>query len=78
MREAAALPGVTHTGLSSGVPLGMATPECRSDDADSRRAAHEGVQASWRIVSGGYFRRDGRADRAGRVFVPGRNPQNPW
>jgi putative ABC transport system permease protein len=75
MREAAALPGVTDVGLSSGVPLGQGNtgmPVSTTRPAEGQPM--QGVHASWRIVSGGYFRTMDVPIVRGRVFVPGKDP----
>ena len=75
MREAAALPGVTDVGLSSGVPLGQGnTAMPVSTTRPPEGQPMKGVQASWRIVSGGYFRAMDVPILRGRVFVPGKDP----
>jgi len=75
LREVAALPGVTSAGLTSGVPLGqgntaMEISTTRPPDGQPMR----GVQASWRIVSGGYFRVMDVPVIRGRVFDPDKDP----
>ena len=75
LRETAALPGVTHAGLSSGVPLGQGNtgmPISTTRPADGQPM--KGVQASWRIVSGGYFHVMDVPILRGRVFVPDKDP----
>ena len=75
MREAASLPGVTGVGLSSGVPLGYGnTAMTVSTTRRPEGQPMNGVQASWRIVSGGYFRAMDVPIVRGRVFVPGKDP----
>ena len=75
LREAAALPGVTHTGLTSGVPLGYGNTGMQvSTTRTAEGQPMKGVQASWRIVSGGYFRAMDVPIVRGRVFVPGKDP----
>lgn len=75
MREAASLPGVTGVGLSSGVPLGYGnTAMTVSTTRRPEGQPVNGVQASWRIVSGGYFRVMDVPIVRGRVFVPGKDP----
>lgn len=75
MREAAALPGVTGVGLSSGVPLGQGNTSMEvSTTRPPEGQPMKGIQASWRIVSGGYFRVMDVPIVRGRVFVPGKDP----
>jgi len=65
-----ALPGVTHVGLSSGVPFGGGTTSMNvvSDDPSSLKPG-ESIQASWRIVSPDYFQTLGIPLLQGRAFT---------
>ncbi|MBK5299102.1 MAG: ABC transporter permease [Vicinamibacteria bacterium] len=75
LREAAALPGVTAVGLTSGVPLGEGNTAMEvSTTPRPEGQPMKGVQASWRIVSGGYFRVMDVPVARGRVFDPRKDP----
>ncbi len=75
MREAAALPGVTDVGLSSGVPLGQGNTAMQvSTTRPPEGQPLKGILSSWRIVSGGYFRAMDVPIVGGRVFVAGKDP----
>ena len=76
LREAATLPGVSAVGLSSGVPLsyGNTGMEIATTPRAEGQPMRGGVQASWRIVSGGYFKAMDVPVRRGRVFDPRNDP----
>ncbi len=65
-----ALPGVSHVGLSSGVPFGGGTTSLNVFPADPAALPQDkSIQASWRIVSPGYFETMSTPLRAGRDFT---------
>jgi len=75
--EIRALPGVTAAGLSSEVPFGAldttmpVLPVPRPEAVPA-----EGVQASWRIVTGDFFQTMQIPLRQGRVFQPRDEPRH--
>jgi putative ABC transport system permease protein len=70
LSEIRALPGVVSVGLSSEVPLGGINDTGMGICPVPRPAElpEEGIRASWRIVTGGYFQTMGIPTTAGRVF----------
>jgi len=77
LEEIRALPGVTAVGMSSEVPFGAldttmpALPVPRPEAVPA-----EGVQASWRIVTGDFFQTMRIPLRQGRVFQPRDEPRH--
>jgi putative ABC transport system permease protein len=65
-----ALPGVTAAGTISSVPLTEGNTSLNVfPQSDSQLAAGESVQATWRLVDGGYFQAMGISLLRGRTFA---------
>ena len=68
--DISALPGVSHIGISSGLPFGGGTTSLNVFSPDSPTIpAEDSIQTSWRIVDIGYFAAMQIPLIAGRTFV---------
>jgi predicted permease len=69
--EINALPGVTHTALSSGLPFGSGTTSLNLFTPEpSALHPEDSIQSSWRIIDEDYFRVMQIPLVAGRTFTP--------
>jgi putative ABC transport system permease protein len=76
--EINALPGVTHTAISSGLPFGSGTTSLNAFTPDpSALAPDDSIQSSWRIIDEDYFRVMQIPLVAGRTFEATDNGDHP-